>query len=69
MRIRSEMVSPSHQLHRKQQKEVHGYAQKSIENSKLIVLNPSPKLPDQEKRSIVTSVGSYSQDQCIETNT
>ena len=32
-------------------------------------MNPSPNLTDQEKRSIVTSFGSSSQDQCIETNT
>ena len=32
-------------------------------------MNPSTKLTDQEKRSITTSFGSSSQDQCIETNT
>ena len=31
-------------------------------------MNLSPKLTDQEKRSIATSFGSSSQDQCIETN-
>ena len=32
-------------------------------------MNPSPKLTDQEKRSIATSFGYSYQDQCIETNT
>ena len=32
-------------------------------------MNPSPKLPDQEKRSIDNSFWSSSQDKCTETNT
>ena len=32
-------------------------------------MNPSPKLTDQEKKSVMNSFDSYSQDQCIETNT
>ena len=32
-------------------------------------MNPSPKLTDQEKNSVVIYFGSSSQDQCIETNT
>ena len=69
MRSSSEIVSPSNQLQRKQQKRVHDYSQKLVDNFKLIIVNPSPKLADQEKRSIVTSFGSSSQYQCIETNT
>ena len=36
----SEMVTPSHQLQRKRQKKVHDYSQKSIDYSKLIIVNP-----------------------------
>ena len=35
----------------------------------MIIMNPSPKLTDQEKRNIGTSFGSSSQDQGIEANT
>ena len=63
----SEMVSFRHQLQRKLQKKVHDYSQKSIDYFKLIIVNPSPKLTDQE--SVMNYFDSYSQDQCIETNT
>ena len=63
------MVSPRHKLHRKQQKKVHEYSHKLIDNFKLITLNPSPKLTDQEKRSIANYFGSSHQDQCIEDKT
>ena len=69
MSSRSEMVPPRRQLQRKRQKKVGDYSHKYIDNFKLIVVNTSPKLPDQEKGSIANSFGSYSQDQCIETNT
>ena len=45
---------------------VHHYSQKFIDNFKLIVLNTLPKLTDQEKSSIATSFGSFSQDKNIE---
>ena len=32
-------------------------------------MNPSPKLTDQEKKGVMNSFYSSSQDQCIETNT
>ena len=32
-------------------------------------MNPSPKLTQQEKKSVMNSFDCYSQDQCIETNT
>ena len=63
------MVSPRHQLQRKRQKKVHDYYKKLIDNLKIIIVYPSPKLTDQEKRSIATSFGYSSQYQCIETNT
>ena len=69
MRSRSETVPPRHHLQRKLQKKVDDYSQKSIDNFKLIIVNPSPKLTDQEKRSVATSFGSTSQYQFIETNT
>ena len=58
---RSEIVSSIHQLKRKRQKKVHVYSQKSIDRFVLIVVNPPPKLTDQEKYSISTSFGYYSQ--------
>ena len=64
----SGMVTPSHQLQRKRRKKVHDYSQKSIDYSKLIIVNPSPKLTDQEKKSVMNYFDSSSQDQCIETN-
>ena len=48
---------------------VHDYSHKSINDFKLIIVNQLPTLTDQENRSIVTSFGSYSQDQSIENNT
>ena len=35
----------------------------------LVILNPSPKLTDQEKKSVMNSFDYSSQDQSIETNT
>ena len=65
----SEMVTPRHQLHRKRQEKVHDYSQKSINYFNLVIVNPSPKLTDQEKKSVMNYFDSSSQDQCIETNT
>ena len=50
-------------------KKVDDYSQKLVNDFKLIFLNPSPKLTDQEKGSIATSFGCFYHDQCIETNT
>ena len=61
------MVTHCHQLQRKQQKKVHDYSQKSIDDFKLIIVNPSPKLIDQEKSSVMNYFGSPSKYQCIET--
>ena len=63
------MVPPRHQLQRERQNKFHDYSQKSIDDFKLIIVNPSTKLTDQGKSSVMNSFGSYSQDQCIETNT
>ena len=49
-------------------KKVHDYSQKYIDDNNMIVVNPPPKLTDQEKRSIVVSFGSSPQDQSIENN-
>ena len=64
----SEMVTPCHQLQRKRQKNVHDYSHKQIDDFKLIIVNPSPKLTDQENKSVMNYFDYYSQDQCIETN-
>ena len=69
MMSRSEMVSPFHQIQKKRRKQFHDYSQKLIVYFKLIIVNPPPKLTDQEKRSIATSFRSSSQYQCIEINT
>ena len=66
MSNRHEIVSPHHQLQRKRQKKVHDYSQKSIDDLKLIVVNPPPQLTDQEKSSIMTYSGSSSQDKIID---
>ena len=44
-------------------------SKKSINVFKLIIVNPSPKLTDQEKKIVINYFDSYSQDQCIEANT
>ena len=69
MRSRSEMVPPCHQLHRKQKEKVDDYYQKLFGNFNLIIVNLSPKLAEQENRSIANSFAYSYQDQCIETNT
>ena len=63
------MLTPCHQLKRKCQKKLHNYSQKSINDFILVLVNTSPKLTDQEKKSVMNSSDSSSQYQCIETNT
>ena len=48
---------------------VHDYSQQSIDDSRMIVGNSSPKLTYQENISIITSFASSSQDRIIENNT
>ena len=50
-------------------RKVHEYSQKSIDDFKLIILNPSPNLSDREKKSVMDYFDYSSQDQCIEPNT
>ena len=63
------MVTPRHQIQRKRQKKVHDYSQKPMNDFNLVILNPSPKLTDQEKKSVMNYFDSSSQYQYIETNT
>ena len=63
------MVTPRHQLQSKRQKKVRDYSQKSIDGFKLSIVNPSPNLTDQDKKSVINYFDSSSQNQCIETNT
>ena len=65
----SEMVTPRHHLQRKRQKKLHDYSQKSINDFILVLVNPYSKLTDLEKKHVMNSFDSSSQDQCIETNT
>ena len=53
----------------KRQKTVNDYSKKSIDDFKLIVVNPPPKLTDQERRSIATYFLTISHYQSIEKNT
>ena len=47
LRKRNEFFSPHHQLKRERQKKIHDYAKKYIDDFKLIVVNPPPKITDQ----------------------
>ena len=62
------MVTPRHQLQRKRRKKMNDYSQKSINDFELVLVTPSPKLTDQEKKYVRNSFDASSQDQCIETN-
>ena len=64
----SEIVTPCHQLQRKRQKQVHEYSHKEINDINLVIGDPSPKLTAKEKKSVMNSFDSSSQDLCIETN-
>ena len=65
----SEMVISRHQLQRKRKKKVHDSSQKSINDFNPVIVNPSPKLANQEKKIVVNSFDASSKDQCIETDT
>ena len=64
----SEMVTPCHQIQRKRRKKMNDYSQKSIDDFELVLVTPSPKVTDQEKKCVRNSFDASSQDQCIETN-
>ena len=63
------MITPCQQLRRKLQKKSHDYSQKLINDFNLVIVNPSPKLIDQEKKIVLNSFDSSSQYQCIGTTT
>ena len=64
----SEMVTPCHQIQRKRRKKMNDYSQKSIDDFELVLVSPSPKLTNKEKKYVRNSFYASSQDQCIETN-
>ena len=64
----SEMVTPRHQIQRKRRKKMIDYSQKSIDDLELVLVTPSPKVTNQEKKCLRNSFDASSQDQCIETN-
>ena len=43
------MVTPLHHLQSKRRKKMNDYSQKSIDDFKLVLVTPSPKLTNQEK--------------------
>ena len=46
---------------------MNDYSQKSIDDFELVLVTPSPKLTDQEKKDVRNYFDASSQDQCIET--
>ena len=61
----SEMVTPRHQIQRKRRKKMNDYSQKSIDDFELVLVTPSPKLTDQEKKFVRNYFDVSSQDQSI----
>ena len=49
------MATPLHQLQRKGRKKIHDYSQKQINDFELVLVKPSPKLTDQEKKHVRNS--------------
>ena len=68
MKKRSEVVSSRNQIQSKLQKN-HDYSKGYIDGFNLIVVNPLPKLTNQEFSIIVASFLPIYQDQSIENNT
>ena len=64
----SETVTPRHQLQRKRRKKMNDYSQKSINDFELVLVTPSPKLNDQEKKYVRNSFDASSQYHFIGTN-
>ena len=62
----SEMVTPCHQIQRKRRKKMNDYSQKSINDFELVLVTPSPKVTDQENKSVRNCFDVSSQDQSIE---
>ena len=61
----SEMVTPRHQIQRKRRKKMNDYSQKSIDDFELVLVTPSPKVTDQEKKCVGNSFDVLSKDQSI----
>ena len=62
----SEMVTPCHQIQRKRRKKMNDYSQKSMDDLELVLVTPSPKVTDQEKKCVGNCFDVSSQDQSIE---
>ena len=62
----SEMVTPCHQIQRKSRKKMNDYSHKSIDDFELVLVTPSPKVTDQEKKCVRNFFDVSSQDQSIE---
>ena len=62
------MVTPRHHIQRKRRKKMNDYSQKSIDYFKLLLVKPSSKVTNQEKKCLRNSFDASSQYQCIETN-
>ena len=63
------MVTPRRPFQSKRRKNIHDYSQKSINDLELVLVEPSPKLTDQEKKHVNNSFDASYQYQFIETNT
>ena len=61
----SEMVTPHHQIQRKRSKKMNGYSHKSIDDFEIVLVTPSPKVTDQEKKCVRNSFDVSSQNQSI----
>ena len=64
----SEMVTPRHHIQRKRRKKMNDYSHKSIDDFELVLVTPSPKVTNQEKKCVSNSFDASFQYQCIETN-
>ena len=64
----SEILTPRHQIQRKGRKKMNDYSQKSIDDFKLVLVTPSPKVTDQQEKCVRNSFDASSKYQCIETN-
>ena len=62
------MVTPRHHIQRKMRKKMNDYSQKSIDYFKLLLVKPSSKVTNQEKKCLRNYFDAPYQDQCIETN-
>ena len=61
----SEMVTPRHHIQSKRRKKMNDCSPKSIDDFKLVLVTPYPKVTDQEKKCVRNSFDVSSQDQSI----